>query len=103
MKMFVVNSKTVPEVYYIPDKVVMVKAYHKKTDELVSICYKDVVTKNHIAFVDLVNKVIYLEAGAFYSDMYQLTKEFPSFGVCKCDVLKCKKDMKLVRYRCFGG
>lgn len=103
MKTFVVNSKTVPEIYYIPDKVVMVKGYNKKTEELVSICYKDVITKEHVAFVDLLNKVIYLVAGPFYSDMYKLTKEYPSFGLCVCDYLKCKKDMKLVRFRCFGG
>ena len=102
MKTFVVNSQTVPEIYYIPD-VVMVKAYHKKTDELVSICFKEARSKRHVAFVDVLNRFIYLECGPYYSQLYKLIELYPSFVIVNCEELKCKKDLKLVRYRCFEG
>ena len=103
MKILVIKAFASDERYYIENKISMVYAISKETGEIVAICYKDIRTKRCVAYIDMIFRIIYIESGEFFSDMYQLTKEFPSFGICKCDVLKCKKDMKLVRYRCFGG
>lgn len=104
MKTFVVNSQSVPEIYIIPDKVVMVKSYHRNTEELVSICYKDVVTKKHVAFVDFIQKVFFIADTQYHQELFfKLTDEYPNFVYISCDELKCKKDMQLVRYRCLRG
>ena len=101
MKILVIKAFASDERYYIENKISMVYAISKETGEIVAICYKDIRTKRCVAYIDMIFRIIYIESGEFFSDIHSITKEFPSYGVCFCDSITCKKDIKLVSYKPF--